>query len=71
MNRKLLALLMMAGALALSGCEKQGKLEQAGEEVDEAIQTIKEGEEPTSAKIDDAIDEAKEGVKETAEELKK
>ena len=68
--RKLCALLMLAGALAMTGCEKKGPLEQAGEEVDEAIETVKEGEEPTSAKVDDVIDEAREGVQETAEEAK-
>ena len=60
-----------AGALAVAGCEKKGPLEQAGEEVDEAIETVKQGEEPTSAKVDDAIDEAREGVEETVDEAKK
>ncbi|HET9472604.1 MAG TPA: hypothetical protein VFR59_10540 [Steroidobacteraceae bacterium] len=68
--RRLCALLTLAGALALTGCEKKGPLEQAGEEVDEAIETVKQGEEPTSAKVDDVIDEAREGVQETADEAK-
>ncbi len=53
--------LACALSLGLSGCEKQGPLEQAGEEVDEAVDTIKNGgEESTSNKVDDAVDELRE-----------
>jgi len=45
--------------LGLASCEKKGPLEKAGEEVDEAVDTVKNGgEEPVSAKIDDAVDDA-------------
>jgi hypothetical protein len=50
-------------ALGLAACEKQGPLEKAGEEVDEAVDTIKNGgEESTATKVDDAVDEAREKV---------
>lgn len=49
-----------AVSLGLSACEKQGPLEHAGEEVDEAVDTVKNGEESTSNKVDDAVDELKE-----------
>ncbi len=62
---------VFALSLSLWGCEKKGPLEQAGEEVDEAITTIKEGEEPASVKMDDAVDEAREAVEKAAEEPKK
>jgi predicted small lipoprotein YifL len=64
MNIKvILAALMATAALGLSACEKQGPLEKAGEEVDEAVDTIKNGgEETTSSKVDDAVDEAREVV---------
>lgn len=63
--------LLACGALAaLAGCEKKGPLEQAGEEVDEAVETIKQGEEPADAKVDDVIDEAREGVEEMKDEGK-
>ena len=52
--------LACAVSLGLSACEKQGPLEQAGEEVDEAVDTVKNGEESTSNKVDDAVDELKE-----------
>lgn len=55
---------LLAGAVLLPGivaCEKKGPLEQAAEEVDEAVDTIKNGgEESTANKIDDAIDELRE-----------
>ncbi|MEQ1800597.1 MAG: hypothetical protein ABL989_01660 [Gammaproteobacteria bacterium] len=49
----------LAAVLAV-GCEKKGPVEQAGEEVDEAIDTMKRGEESTATKLDDAVDELKE-----------
>lgn len=70
MKRNLLALITCASALALAACEKKGPLEQAGEEIDEAIETVKQGEEPASAKVDDVMDEAREGVEEMKDEAK-
>lgn len=65
----LLATTLGAG---LAGCEKKGPVEQAGEEVDEAIDTMKRGgEESTRNKVDDAMDEAREGAEDTADELQK
>lgn len=53
--------LACALSLGLSACEKEGPLERAGEEVDEGIDTIKNGgEESTANKVDDAADELKE-----------
>jgi len=52
--------LACAMSLGLAACEKQGPLERAGEEVDEAVDTMKRGEESTATKVDDAIDELKE-----------
>jgi type II secretory pathway predicted ATPase ExeA len=45
--------------LGAASCEKKGPLEKAGEEIDEAVDTVKNGgEEPVAAKIDDAVDDA-------------
>jgi hypothetical protein len=55
----------------LAACEKKGAFEQAGEEVDEAVDTAKRGGESTGSKVDDAVDEAREGVNDAADELKK
>ena len=50
-------------ALGLAACDKKGPIEQAGEEVDEAVDTMKNGgEESTANKVDDAVDEAREAV---------
>lgn len=58
-SRSCLVLATAVLAMGLSACEKKGPLEKAGEEVDEAVDTVKNGgEEPVSAKVDDAIDEA-------------
>jgi hypothetical protein len=63
MNLKVvLAALAATAALGLAACEKQGPVERAGEEVDEAVDTIKNGEESTASKVDDAVDEAREAV---------
>ena len=61
------AAMLCAMSLSLAACEKKGPLEQAGEEVDEAVDTVKNGEESTSSKVDDALDEAREA----AEDVKK
>ena len=65
--------LSLAGAtlIAMGGCDKKGALEQAGEEIDEAVQTAKEGRESTATKVDDAVDELREGAEDAADELKK
>jgi len=47
-------------ALLAVGCEKKGPVEQMGEEVDEAVDTMKRGEESTASKLDDAVDEIRE-----------
>jgi hypothetical protein len=57
-------------AFGLAGCEKEGTLERAGEEVDEAVDTMRDGEESTSNQVDDAVDEVREGARETAEEAR-
>jgi predicted small lipoprotein YifL len=64
MNLKLiLAALAATAAIGLAACEKQGPLERAGEEVDEAVDTVKNGgEESTANKVDDTLDEAREAV---------
>ncbi|WP_129641893.1 hypothetical protein [Peristeroidobacter agariperforans] len=65
------ALLAATLSVGLAACDKKGPVEQAGEEVDEAVDTLKNGgEESTENKVDDAIDEAREGAEDTADELK-
>lgn len=52
---------LCSALLGVAACEKKGPLEQAGEEVDEAVDTIKRGgDESTASKIDDTLDEARE-----------
>jgi predicted aconitase len=69
MNLKWLwAALAATAAIGMAGCEKQGPVERAGEEVDEAVDTIKDGEESTANKVDDTLDEAREAVEEPKKE---
>jgi predicted small lipoprotein YifL len=59
-------------SLGLAACEKKGPIEQAGEEVDEAVDTMKHGgKESTSSKVDDAADNLREGAEDAADKLKK
>lgn len=57
-------------ALGLSGCEREGPMERAGEEVDEAVDTFKNGGESTENKADDAMDEMRDGVNDAVDEAK-
>lgn len=58
-SRSVVVLAAAVIGLGLAACEKKGPLEKAGEEVDEAVDTIKnDGKEPVAAKVDDAIDDA-------------
>jgi len=72
-SRQLLlaAALACTFALGLAACEKKGPIEQAGEEIDEAIDTAKHGEESTATKLDDAVDDLREGTEDAVDELKK
>jgi predicted small lipoprotein YifL len=65
-----LTVLLGATLLGLMACEDKGPVEQAGEEVDEAVDTIKRGEESTENKVDDAVDEAREGAQDAADEVR-
>jgi ABC-type transporter MlaC component len=66
------ATLVAVFALGLAACDNKGPAEQVGEEVDEAVDTVKNGgEESTANKVDDAVDEAREGAQDAADEVKK
>ena len=67
----MLAALTCTMTLGIVACEKKGPMEQAGEEVDEAVDTMKNGEESTSSKVDEAADDVREGASDAAKELKK
>jgi predicted small lipoprotein YifL len=44
-------------SVGLAACEQKGPVEQAAEEIDEAVDTAKKGEESVATKVDDAVDE--------------
>ncbi len=71
MNKLTFSTLICAAALALAACEKKGPVEQAGEEVDEAVDTIKNGgQESTQNKADDAMDDLRKGAENAKEEVR-
>jgi type II secretory pathway predicted ATPase ExeA len=56
----------------LAACDNKGKVEQAAEEIDEGVDTLKNGgKESTANKVDDAVDDVREGAKDATEELRK
>lgn len=65
-----LTALVCSLSLGLAACEKKGTGEQIGEEVDEAVDTMKRGEESPATKVDDAIDEARRDVEQATEDAK-
>jgi hypothetical protein len=67
---KLFALLLITLPLFVA-CEKQGPLERAGKQVDDAVQDAKKSGEKVGDKVGDAIDDVRDGVKDAADELKK
>lgn len=62
-------LMLIPMAFLLLACEKKGPPEQAGEEIDEAVEDISAGGETTGNKIDDAIDEVQRDVEDAVEEV--
>jgi predicted small lipoprotein YifL len=64
--------LLCATVLLVSACEKKGPLETAGEKLDEAGRTIKNGGEKTTGdKINDAATDVKKDVEKAADDVKK
>jgi hypothetical protein len=59
-NQGILVACIAAAALSVGACEKEGPVERMGEEIDEAGEDIRAGEERLDNKLDDAADELKE-----------
>ena len=58
--------------LLLAACEEKGPAERAGQKVDHAVDTIKNGgEEPASDKLQDQVDKAREKINDAADNAKK
>ena len=65
--RNLAPLLVCALALAVTACQKKGPMERAGEKVDHAADTLKNGgSEPASDKVQDEADKARDKVNDAA-----
>jgi hypothetical protein len=67
-----LAALVATLTLGLVACDRQGPAERAGEKVDHAVDTIKNGgEEPAHDKLEDAAHDAQDAAKQAVEDAKK
>lgn len=65
---KLLAVLLMTLPIYVA-CEQGGPLERAGEEIDEAVEDVRNGGETLGNQVDDAIDDVRDGVSDAVDEL--
>ena len=61
LNKKLLIAVLFTTAI-ISGCEKEGPAESAGETLDNAAQKMQEKGKDLGNKIEDACEDVKEGV---------
>jgi hypothetical protein len=57
--------------MGLCACEPKGPAERFGEEVDEAVEDLREGGETLGNRVDDAADDLREGVEDAREEIEK
>ena len=72
MKKIIVPALLCAAVLLVSACEKKGPLETAGEKLDEAGRTIKNGGEKTTGdKVNDAATDVKKDVEKAADDIKK
>jgi hypothetical protein len=57
----ILSVMVLAGMLggALTGCEKKGPAERAGEKIDNAAHDVKEGAKDAADKVENAADDLK------------
>jgi hypothetical protein len=65
------AALVAALSLGFAACEKKGPVEQAGEEVDEAVNSVRNGGETAGDKLDDAGDKVRDAAGEAKDAVTK
>jgi hypothetical protein len=72
LNKFLVPTLLCAAVMLFSACEKKGPMETAGEKLDEAGRTLKNGGEKTPEdKVKDAAHDVKTDAEKAADEVKK
>ncbi len=68
----LVAIVAVLLTLSVVSCERQGPAERAGEKVDHAVDTIKNGgKEPASDKLEDAAHDARDAAQQAVDDAKK
>lgn len=63
-------LVSAALCLFLTACEQQGPAERAGEEIDEAVDSLQRDAQDMQEQVDDAIDDARQEAEDAAEDLR-
>lgn len=72
LNRFAIPTLLCAAVMLFSACEKKGPMETAGEKLDEAGRTLRNGGEKTPEdKVKDAAQDVKKDAEKAADEVKK
>ena len=67
-----LAALVATLTLGIAACDKQGPAERAGEKVDHAVDTVKNGgKEPASDKLEDAAHDVQDAAHQAVDDAKK
>ncbi|HUI59404.1 MAG TPA: hypothetical protein VLX90_04240 [Steroidobacteraceae bacterium] len=67
MNRTMIWMGLACAALLAAGCDRRGPAERAGEKLDTAVDTIKNGgHEPVADSVRDAADKARDKVQDAA-----
>jgi uncharacterized protein YjbJ (UPF0337 family) len=67
---KIIALVPIATLLAISGgCEKEGPAEQAGENIDEAVETMQEKAEDTTDAAKEQMEQAGDKIEEATDQM--
>lgn len=61
--KKMIALFLFSAALILTGCEKEGPMEKAGEKMDNVIEDAGDTIEETGDKMGETMEEAGDKVK--------
>ncbi|HEY2809494.1 MAG TPA: hypothetical protein VGI91_11950 [Steroidobacteraceae bacterium] len=70
--KRIILTVLCAAVLLVAACEKKGPMERAGEKLDEAGRTLKNGGEKTPAdKVNDAATDVKKDVEKATDDLKK
>jgi hypothetical protein len=68
LNKTPLWLFIVMSVIALAGCEKEGPAEQAGEQIDETMESIQQDAEDAGEMVQEKVEEAGDQVEEATDQ---